>query len=65
MTFEMQDIKHKKFSMSRVLTVAARVLKQFIRDKRTFAMMLVFPIMFMLVFGIVLSGEVNNVPITI
>lgn len=61
----MPEIKHKKFSLSRVLAVAARVLKQFIRDKRTLAMMLIFPIMFMLVFGIVLSGEVNNVPIII
>ena len=47
------------------MTVAGRVLKQFMRDRRTFAMMLIFPIIFMLVFGIVLSGEVNNIPITI
>lgn len=57
--------EHKKFSWSRVFTVAQRVLKQFLRDHRTFAMMVIFPILFMLVFGVVLSGEVKHVPIAI
>ena len=61
----MNDVKYRKFSVSRIMIVAGRVLRQFLRDKRTFAMMLIFPIIFMLVFGIVLSGEVNNIPITI
>lgn len=59
------EIKHKKFSFDRVLAVAGRVLKQFRRDHRTFAMMIFMPILFMAVFGIVLSGDIKNVPVTI
>ncbi|MCY3412654.1 MAG: ABC transporter permease [Candidatus Heimdallarchaeota archaeon] len=61
----MSEIKQTKFSFNRVFVVSKRVLVQFKRDHRTFGMMVIFPIMFMLVFGVVLSGEVKHVPIMI
>ena len=57
--------KVKKFSLGRVFAVAGRVLTSFRRDHRTFAMMIVMPLLFMFVFGLVLSGDINNVPILI
>ncbi|MFW9942867.1 MAG: ABC transporter permease, partial [Candidatus Thorarchaeota archaeon] len=54
-----------RFSFYRVWIVAKRVLKQFFRDKRTFVMMVAFPILFMAVFGFVLTGEVQNLPVSI
>lgn len=54
-----------RFSFYRVWVVAKRVLKQFTRDKRTFAMVVIFPILFMLIFGFVLTGEVKNLPMSI
>ncbi len=54
-----------KFSIFRVLTVSKRVIKQITRDRRTFGMLIVMPILIMLVFGIALSGEVKNIPIII
>ncbi len=54
-----------RFSFYRVWVVAKRVLKQFTRDKRTFAMVVIFPILFMLIFGFVLTGEVENLPVSI
>ena len=57
--------RYKRFSASRVFALSTRVLKQFTRDRRTLGMIIIFPIMFMLVFGVVLSGEVKHVPIRI
>jgi ABC-2 type transport system permease protein len=61
------EIKGSKagFSMIRMTTVTSRVLKQLIRDRRTFGMILVMPILIMLIFGYALSGEVNNVPMLV
>ena len=55
----------RKFSFTRTLAVSGRVFKQFRRDRRTLAMVVILPILFMFVFGITLSGEIKNVPIII
>ncbi|RMG35433.1 MAG: ABC transporter permease [Methanobacteriota archaeon] len=57
--------RHRHFALYRVTALATRVLKQFRRDHRTVAMLVIFPILFMLIFGIVLSGDINNVPIVV
>ncbi len=59
------EIKYKKFAFYRVIALSRRVIKQFRRDHRTVVMLIVFPILFMLIFGIVLSGDINNVPIVL
>ncbi|TFH30198.1 MAG: ABC transporter permease [Promethearchaeota archaeon] len=56
---------HRKFSFNRMFAVSGRIFKQFRRDKRTFAMIIIMPILFMFVFGITLSGDIKNVPISI
>lgn len=52
-------------SVSRIITVTHRVLKQFLRDRQTFAMILIIPLLVMIVFGFSLSGEFKNLPILI
>ncbi|MHA2170649.1 MAG: ABC transporter permease [Candidatus Kariarchaeaceae archaeon] len=59
--FELKD----KFSFKRMISVTKRVLRQLVRDRRTFGMILALPIVIMLIFGTALSGEVKNVPIII
>lgn len=59
------EIKYRKFAVYRVTALASRVLRQFRRDHRTVGMLVMFPILFMLIFGIVLSGDINNVPIVV
>lgn len=54
-----------KFSTSRTLAVASRVLKQITRDRRTLGMIIAMPAIIMLIFGFALSGEVKNVPIIV
>ncbi len=53
------------FSVRRTFYVSTRVLRQFVRDRRTFGMMIMMPILIMLIFGFALSGEVTNVPIIV
>ncbi|MFX1500252.1 MAG: ABC transporter permease [Promethearchaeota archaeon] len=60
-----REENYVRFSLYRVWVVAKRVLKQFTRDKRTFVMVIVFPILFMFIFGMVLTGEVKNIPVSI
>ncbi len=57
--------RYRRFAPYRVSALASRVLKQFRRDHRTVVMLVVFPIIFMLIFGIVLSGDIKNVPIVV
>ena len=57
--------EHKKFSTSRIFAVTTRILTQFRRDRATFLMMVGMPILFMLIFGLTLSGTITNVPVTI
>ena len=54
-----------KFSVARMLSVTKRVLKQIIRDRRTFAMIIVMPLIIMLVFGIALSGEIKHLNVAV
>lgn len=57
--------KARNFSVSRILTVASRVLKQITRDRRTLGMIIAMPAIIMLIFGFALGGEVKNVPIMV
>lgn len=43
--------------------MARRVLRQISRDKRTFGMLIVMPIIIMTVFGFALGGNVTNLPV--
>jgi ABC-2 type transport system permease protein len=45
------------------IILTLRVLKQILRDHRTFAMMTVIPIVITIVFGYALGGTVENVPV--
>ena len=51
--------------ISRVFAVAARALRQVVRDRRTFVMILAVPIVVMLVFGFAIGGEVEDAPIAV
>ncbi|OLS21703.1 MAG: Inner membrane transport permease YbhS [Candidatus Heimdallarchaeota archaeon LC_2] len=53
----------KSFSTARMFTITKRVLKQITRDRRTFGMIVMMPILIMVVFGFALSGEVKNTPV--
>jgi len=57
--------KNPRISLFRILSVSRRVLKQITRDRRTFAMMIVMPLIIMFIFGVALSGEVKHTPILI
>ncbi|MCE7748786.1 MAG: ABC-2 transporter permease [Candidatus Heimdallarchaeota archaeon] len=57
--------KNSTFSLQRTLAIAFKTINQFRRDRRTLALLTIVPIITMLVFGLALSGEVNNVPIII
>jgi ABC-2 type transport system permease protein len=56
---------YRSFSFKRIMAVSGRVFKQFRRDRRTLAMVVIMPILFMFVFGVTLSGDIKNVPISI
>ncbi len=57
--------KTTKFSASRTMAVASRVLKQITRDRRTLGMIIAMPAIIMLIFGFALGGEVKNVPVVV
>ncbi|NPD89496.1 MAG: ABC transporter permease [Asgard group archaeon] len=57
--------KNSRFSMRRTFAIAFKTINQFRRDRRTLALLTIVPIITMLIFGLALSGEVNNVPIII
>lgn len=54
-----------RFSPGRAGAVAARVLLQIRRDRRTLGMLVLVPVIIMLVFGFALGGTVSNVPILV
>jgi ABC-2 type transport system permease protein len=58
-------INSSKFSFRRVFVVTRRVLLQIRRDRRTFAMLIVMPIIIMAVFGFAFGGELKNLPIVV
>ncbi|MEJ2295828.1 MAG: hypothetical protein P8Y23_13820, partial [Candidatus Lokiarchaeota archaeon] len=57
--------KSSQFSFRRVLFITLRVLRQISRDKRTFGMIIIMPIVIMLVFGFALGGDIKNIPIIV
>lgn len=61
----MSRLKSRRFSLTRVMAVTWRVLKQISRDRRTLGMMIVMPAVIMLIFGFALGGQVKNVPILV
>jgi ABC-2 type transport system permease protein len=61
----MNNGKTSSFSLTRVMAVAWRVLKQMSRDRRTLGMMIIMPAVIMLIFGFALGGQVKNVPILV
>jgi ABC-2 type transport system permease protein len=61
----MNERGHKRFSLGRSIAVTTRILRQFKRDRRTFGMIVLMPILFMYIFGTTLSGDIKNVPIII
>ena len=60
-----QKDSFSRFSFKRTMTVTKRVLRQIIRDRRTFVMINFIPLVIMLIFGFALSGELTNIPIVI
>ncbi len=62
---ENSSLYKTSFSIQRTLAITSRVIRQITRDRRTFAMLLVIPSIVMLIFGLALGGEVNNVPVVI
>ncbi len=59
------NIKPSHFSFRRTLVVTKRVLRQISRDKRTFGMLIIMPIIIMLIFGFALGGDIINIPIVV
>ena len=57
--------KSKKFSLTRVIAVAWRVLTQISRDRRTIFQMIFIPAIIMLIFGFVAGGAAKNLPILV
>ena len=57
--------KNPRLSAFRVLAVSRRVLRQITRDRRTFAMIIIMPLVIMFIFGVALSGEVKHTSILI
>jgi len=60
-----KDTAMSHFSMGRSFIVTRRVLRQITRDRRTFILLIVLPILNMVIFGMTLSGDVKNVPVLI
>lgn len=61
----MDERTHKRFSFARSMAVTTRILRQFKRDRMTFGMIVIMPILFMFVFGSTLSGDIINIPIIV
>lgn len=57
--------KNPSFSFRRTMAIAFKTINQFRRDRRTLVLLTIVPVITMLVFGLALSGEVNNVPIVV
>jgi ABC-2 type transport system permease protein len=57
--------KSSRFSFKRVFSIMRRVLRQISRDRRTFGMIIVMPIIIMLIFGFSLGGDIKNIPIIV
>ena len=57
--------KPSQFSFKRVLLVMRRVLRQITRDRRTFGMIIIMPLVVMLIFGFALGGDITNIPILV
>jgi ABC-2 type transport system permease protein len=53
------------FSFKRVFLITRRVLRQISRDRRTFGMIIIMPIVIMLIFGFALGGDIKNIPILV
>ena len=60
-----EQFKSSRFSFKRVFLITRRVLRQISRDRRTFGMIIIMPIIVMLIFGIVLGGDIKNIPILV
>ena len=54
-----------RFSLRRTFGVAARVINQIRRDRRTFALLTVVPTIIMLIFGLALGGDIQDVPVVL
>ena len=57
--------KSSHFSFKRVLFITRRILRQISRDKRTFGMIIIMPLVIILVFGFALGGDIKNIPIIV
>ncbi|MFX1487861.1 MAG: ABC transporter permease [Promethearchaeota archaeon] len=53
------------FSFKRVFLITRRVLRQITRDRRTFVMIIVMPMVVILIFGFALGGDIKNIPILV
>lgn len=53
------------FSFKRVFLITRRVLRQITRDRRTFGMIIVMPMVVILIFGFALGGDIKNIPILV
>jgi ABC transporter DrrB family efflux protein len=51
--------------VKRTLALTKRVLKQFRHDRRTFAFILIMPLLMILIFGYTFGGEVSNVKVIV
>ncbi|MFX1481079.1 MAG: ABC transporter permease [Promethearchaeota archaeon] len=54
-----------KFSFKRVFLITRRVLRQITRDRRTFGMIIIMPMVVILIFGFALGGDIKNIPILV
>lgn len=52
-------------SLWRSFTVTRRVIRQIFRDRRTLILLLIMPLIVMVVFGLALSGDINNIPVVV
>ncbi|MFX1594540.1 MAG: ABC transporter permease [Promethearchaeota archaeon] len=60
-----EQLKPSHFSFKRVFLITRRVLRQISRDRRTFGMIIIMPIIVMLIFGFALGGDIKNIPILV
>ncbi|MEJ2276319.1 MAG: hypothetical protein P8Y70_01010 [Candidatus Lokiarchaeota archaeon] len=61
----LEDFKPSHFSFKRVFLITRRVLRQISRDRRTFGMIIIMPIVTILIFGFALGGDIKNIPILV
>jgi ABC-2 type transport system permease protein len=57
------DKKTLRFSFKRAGIVTKRVFREITRDKRTFGMIIMMPLITMAVFGLALGGNIRNLPV--